>query len=81
MIFSGVLIVLIPTACAAAYALHLGIQLHIRLGAMEKSTHNIQFVPAEDAVPDEAINRAIGRQEHDDWDGIDDIHQKSEPLM
>lgn len=84
----GVLIGLVTVFMIAAvtissFSLWISIQNQVTVKAMEKSTHSIQYVESESIKTklEEEINGDYNAAEHDQWDRMDEIHEKSESIM
>lgn len=65
----------------AVFAAVVSVMTRIRIEAFERSTHQVQFVPAEPGTKDEDLDDAIGRSEDAQMDRLDEIHRQNEPLM
>jgi hypothetical protein len=73
----------ITALAAAGYAMHLAMKAVIDVKALQNSTHNIQFVPAEpeDEGSEKALNQAIARGDMETFQRLHDISDFQEPLM
>lgn len=75
---------MVAAVIVSCMSLWLSIENQVTVRAMEKSTHSIQYVEADALLrnkEEEEINGDINEAEHKDWDRMDEIHQKSDPLM
>lgn len=66
----------------ACFAFKYATDALIEVKAMQRSTHNIQFVPAEPPRSgDDDLDEAMASAERRDYARAGDIHDASEPLM
>lgn len=80
---AGLFCVLGAATCAvSAYALHMALKAVIDVKALQNSTHNIQFVPAEPPSDDKALNAALERNDREAMERLQDVSQfDQQPLM
>jgi hypothetical protein len=68
----------------AKEAMALANEALIEIKAMQRSTHQVQFVPADSLLgdlTDEELGDAAGKIEHDQFEKIDDIIRDSDALI
>jgi hypothetical protein len=82
-IFALMLTSLLAVSAAAlgAYALHHSLHSRIEVEAMKRSTHQIQFVPAEpaDEAEERALNDDLARQERKAFMSVGDLEDDELP--
>lgn len=67
---------------SASHALDHALKAQIEVGAMMKSTHQIQFVEAQPTAEEKALNEALRKNDMDAFSRLSgDLHDDSEPLM
>lgn len=65
----------------ACIAFQRAVNAQIDVKALQNSTHNIQFVPAEPPGFDKDVEQAMARAEAADYRRAGEIFDESEPLM
>ena len=69
------------TILTAGYALHYAIKTQVDVKAIQNSTHQIQFVPADPPKFDQELNDMLDRGESEAYGRIEDINDFSQPIM
>lgn len=77
------IVFMVAAVSVSSMSLWISMQNQITVKAMEKSTHSIQYVDADSVKTelDKELNGEYNAAEHDEWDRMDEIHEKNEPLM
>ena len=80
----AVAFVLIACLAVSVMAFQKGVEALIEVKAMQKSTHQVQLVPAESLLggpTDDELGNTAGRIEHDHYERIDDIIKDTDSMI